>query len=44
VAIYIVFTWFFLKANRAVLVPVILHTSVNILPDLGFVSFLPSIC
>ncbi|MGB7294213.1 MAG: CPBP family glutamic-type intramembrane protease [Candidatus Aminicenantales bacterium] len=39
VAIYIVFTWFYLKANRAVLVPVILHTTVNILPDLGFAAF-----
>ncbi|HUU38467.1 MAG TPA: CPBP family glutamic-type intramembrane protease [Candidatus Desulfaltia sp.] len=42
IAVYIVFTWFYLKANRAVLVPVILHTSVNILPDLGFVAFQPS--
>jgi len=42
VAIYIVFTWFYLKANRAVLVPVILHTTVNILPDLGFAAFRPA--
>jgi len=34
---------FYLKANRAVLVPVILHTTVNILPDIGFAAFRPSI-
>ena len=32
----IIFTWFFVKTNGSILITLFLHTSVNILPDLGF--------
>jgi membrane protease YdiL (CAAX protease family) len=32
----ILFTWLYLKGNGSLLVPILLHTSINILSDLGF--------
>lgn len=35
----IIFTWFYLRSKRCLLVPFMLHTSVNIIPDLGFLNY-----
>lgn len=35
----IIFTWFYLRSKRCLLVPFMLHTSVNIIPDLGFSNY-----
>lgn len=35
----ILFTWFYLQSNRSLLVALFLHTSINILPDLGFSQY-----
>jgi membrane protease YdiL (CAAX protease family) len=37
--ITIIFTWFYLRSKRCLLVPFMLHTSVNIIPDLGFSNY-----
>lgn len=39
----VIFTWFFLKTNGSILIALFLHTSVNILPDLGFKNYENSI-
>lgn len=35
----IIFTWFYLRSKRCLLVPFMLHTSGNILPDLGVSNY-----
>jgi membrane protease YdiL (CAAX protease family) len=35
----IVFTWLYLKGNGSLLVPILLHTSINVLSDLRFSNF-----
>lgn len=35
----IIFTWFYLRAKRSLLIALMLHTSINILPDLGFSKY-----
>jgi membrane protease YdiL (CAAX protease family) len=39
----IIFTWFFIKTNGSILIALLLHTSVNVLPDLGFINYETSI-
>jgi membrane protease YdiL (CAAX protease family) len=39
----IIFTWYFIKTNGSLLIALFLHTSVNILPDLGFANYESSI-
>lgn len=34
--ITIIFTWFYMKTNGSLLIAILLHTSINVLPDLGF--------
>lgn len=41
--ITIIFTWFYLRSKRCLLAPFMLHTSANILPDLGFSNYEPAI-
>ena len=35
----IIFTWYFIKTNGSLLIALFLHTSVNMLPDLGFANY-----
>lgn len=35
----IIFTWFYLRSKRCLLAPFMLHTSANIIPDLGFSNY-----
>lgn len=35
----IIFTWFFIKTDGSILIALLLHTSVNLLPDLGFSNY-----
>jgi len=37
--ITIIFTWFFIKTNGSLLIVLILHSSVNVIPDLGFIHY-----
>lgn len=39
VLITIIFTWFYLNFEGKLLIPLLLHTSVNVLPDLGFSGY-----
>lgn len=39
----IIFTWFFIKTNGSILIALLLHTSLNFLPDIGFVNYEASI-
>jgi len=39
----IIFTWFFIKTNGSILIALFLHTSVNVLPDIGFINYENSI-
>lgn len=39
----IIFTWFFIKTNGSIIIVLFLHTSVNVLPDLGFNNYENSI-
>ena len=39
----IIFTWLFIKTNGSILIALLLHTSVNVLPDLGFIHYESSI-
>lgn len=36
------FTWFFLRSGSSLLAPLALHTSINVLPGLGFSQFEPA--
>jgi len=38
----LVFTWFFLRSGSSLLAPLALHTSINVLPGLGFSQFRPA--
>jgi membrane protease YdiL (CAAX protease family) len=35
----LLFTWFYLKSRGNLLVAILLHTSINIIPDLGFSNY-----
>lgn len=35
----IIFTWFYLRSKRCLLAPFMLHTSANMIPDLGFSNY-----
>ena len=35
----VVFTWFYINTGGNLLIPILLHTSVNVLPDLGFSNY-----
>ncbi len=43
IPITIIFTWFYLKFGGKLLIAILLHTAVNILPDLGFSNYGSSI-
>ncbi|MFQ5772752.1 MAG: CPBP family intramembrane glutamic endopeptidase [bacterium] len=39
----IIITWFFIKTNGSILIALLLHTSLNFLPDIGFANYQASI-
>jgi len=39
----IIFTWFFIRTKGSIIIALLLHTSVNVLPDMGFADYEQSI-
>ncbi len=39
VPVSILFTWFYLRSKGSVLIAILLHTSVNVMSDLGLASY-----
>lgn len=39
IALAIIFTWFYLRSKGSLLIAILLHTSINVLSDLGLSSY-----